>query len=167
MPTKDDVLTEFDVEMANTRKVLERVPDDKFSWKPHDKSGSMGWLANHVATLPEFATTILQSDSHDFGDQTGPRQSASRKELLDAFDKNVRVTRTEMEKLSDAALQKPWTLSYKGQSIFTLPRGAALRGPFMNHLIHHRAQLGVYLRLNNVPLPSIYGPTADEPWQPR
>ncbi|MGH9682194.1 MAG: DinB family protein [Candidatus Acidiferrales bacterium] len=166
MPTKDDVLTEFDVEMANTRKVLERVPDDKFSWKPHDKSGSMGWLANHVATLPEFATTILQSDSHDFDGQTRPKQSESRKELLDAFDKNIRVTRAEMEKLSDAALQKPWTLSYKGQTIFTMPRGAALRSPFMNHLIHHRAQLGVYLRLNNVPLPSLYGPTADEPWQP-
>lgn len=166
MAIRDGLLPEFDQEMASTRKTLERVPDDKLSWKPHPKSGAMGWLAGHLAQLPSWASIAIQQDSLDLAPGgTPPPQPplpGSRQEILDMFDQHVVAARAAISGVSDDHLMKPWTLLKGGQTIMTLPRIAVLRGFVMNHLIHHRAQLGVYLRLNNLPVPSIYGPSADE-----
>jgi uncharacterized damage-inducible protein DinB len=156
------MLPEFDHEMANTRKTLDRVPDDKFGWKPHEKSGTMGWLASHVATLPRLAVFTIEQDSVDISTAPRPPQATSRRELLEMFDKHVTAARAAIAGASDEKLQKPWSLLSSGKTIFTLPRSAVLRGFVMNHNIHHRAQLGVYLRLNDIPVPAIYGPSADE-----
>jgi uncharacterized damage-inducible protein DinB len=166
MAMNQALLPEFDQEMANTRKTLERVPENKLGWKPHEKSGSMGWLATHIANLAGWAATTIGQDSLDLapkGVPAGPAPEAkSRKELLDTFDKNVIAARAAIAGASDEHLLKPWTLLKNGQTLLTMPRIAVLRAFVMNHLIHHRAQLGVYLRLNNVPVPAIYGPSADE-----
>jgi uncharacterized damage-inducible protein DinB len=159
------MLPEFDNEMANTRKTLERVPDDKFDWKPHDKSSSMGSLAGHLANLPGWTNITLDMDVFDMspgGEPFKTPECHSRQELLDTFDQNVSKARTTLESAEDEHLFKPWTLAANGQEILTMPRVAVLRSFVMNHMIHHRAQLGVYLRLNDVPVPSIYGPSADE-----
>jgi uncharacterized damage-inducible protein DinB len=156
------LLPEFDQEMANTRKTLERVPDDKLGWKPHEKSGTMGWLANHVATLPRMAVFAIEQDSIDVATVPRPSPVTTRQELLGTFDKHVAAARAAIAGASDERLLKPWSLLLSGRTIFTLPRNAVLRSFFMNHSIHHRAQLGVYLRLNNIPVPAIYGPSADE-----
>jgi uncharacterized damage-inducible protein DinB len=160
------LLPEFDQEMANTRKTLERVPEDKFSWKPHEKSGTMGWLAAHLAHLPSWPVMTIQQDSLDISPQGAapqpPPPPKSRQELLATFDKSVAEGRKAIASASDADLMKPWSLLHQGKTVFTMPRVAVLRAFVMNHLIHHRAQLGVYLRLNNIPVPAIYGPSADE-----
>ena len=166
MALKDALLPEFDQEMAATRKTLERVPEAKFSWKPHTKSGTMGWLANHVATLPDWAVQTIKKDSLDFSPDgkpyTPPPLPKSTKELVDIFDKGVKEARAALENASDANLNAPWTLLQTGKTIFTMPRSVCLRSFVMNHIIHHRAQLGVYLRLNDIAVPAIYGPSADE-----
>ncbi len=160
------LLPEFDQEMANTRKTLERVPEDKLAWTPHPKSMAMGRLATHVAQIPGWATMTLEKDSLDLAPQgvpvEPPQEAKSRKELLELFDKNVAGARAAIAGASDEHLGKPWTLLSGGRTILTLPRIAVLRGFVMNHGIHHRAQLGVYLRLNNLPVPALYGPSADE-----
>ena len=165
MALKDALLPEFDQEMAATRKTLERVPEAKFSWKPHDKSGSMGWLAHHIATLPDWATTTLKQTTFDFspdGKYVPPPLPKSTKEVLDTFDKGVKGARAALAAASDADFAVPWSLLQTGKVLFTMPRGVCLRSFVMNHIIHHRAQLGVYLRLNNIAVPAIYGPSADE-----
>ena len=166
MAINQGLLAEFDQEMANTRKTLERVPDDKLGWKPHPKSGSFGWLATHVSNLPGWYVYTIKEDKLDLmpGGKPMPPQPElkSRKELLDAFDKNVKEGRAALAGASDATLMGNWSLLKNGEVLMTLPRIACLRGFCMNHLIHHRAQLGVYLRLNNIPVPAIYGPSADE-----
>jgi uncharacterized damage-inducible protein DinB len=166
MKLSEIFLSEFDHEMANTRKTLERVPDDKLGWKPHEKSGTMGWLAGHVANLPSWASVAIGQSEFDLAPQGAPPPQGptpnSRKELLDSFDKNVAAARAAIASASDELLMKPWTLLRGGQQIFSMPRSAVLRSFVLNHLIHHRAQLGVYLRLNDVPVPAIYGPSADE-----
>lgn len=166
MALSQALLPEFDQEMANTRATLERVPEDKFAWKPHQKSGTMGWLAGHLANLPSWAVTGINQDSLDLAPQGVPVQPLappkSRKELLAVFDKNVAEARAAIAAASDSHLMKPWTLLKSGQTVLTMPRIAVLRAFVMNHTIHHRAQLGVYLRLNNLPVPAIYGPSADE-----
>jgi uncharacterized damage-inducible protein DinB len=160
------LLPEFDMEMANTRKTLERVPDDKLGWKPHEKSMTMGRLAGHLAELPTWGQTTIANDSHDIAPAGAPPQPAmtakSRQETLDAFDKNVASMRAAIAGASDDQLMKPWSLLKGGQTLMTMPKIAVLRGFVMNHAIHHRAQLGVYLRLNDIAVPSIYGPSADE-----
>ena len=159
------LLPEFDHEMANTRKTLERVPDDKFDWKPHEKSSAMGALAGHLANLPSWGSLTLSSDSFDMAPGGQPLKSpplSSGTEVLAKFDENVAATRAAIEGASDEELFKPWTLMSNGNTILTLPKIGVLRSFVMNHLIHHRAQLGVYLRLNDIPVPSIYGPSADE-----
>jgi uncharacterized damage-inducible protein DinB len=166
MPLSEALLPEWEQEMANTRTTLERVPEDKLGWKPHEKSGTMGWLAGHVANIPSWVTLMLAEESLDLAPQ-GVRlpplpAPSSRAELLEAFDKNVAAGRAAIAGASDAQLVKPWTLLSSGKTIFTLPRIAVLRSFVMNHTIHHRAQLGVYLRLNNIPVPALYGPSADE-----
>jgi len=166
MPLNQSLLPEFDHEMANTRKTLERVPEDKFAWKPHEKSFSMVGLATHLATLPSWAVVTIQQDSIDIAPEGVPpptnEPAKSREDLLATFDRNVAAARNALAEANDEALLKTWTLLKGGKEIFSLPRVAALRSFVMNHNVHHRAQLGVYLRLNDVPVPSIYGPSADE-----
>ena len=165
MPLSEALLPEFDHEMANTRKTLERVPDDKFNWKPHEKSFPMGALASHLANLPMWATLTIDADSFDMAPQGKPFKTPelhTRQALLETFDTNVAAARNAIEGASDAELFQPWSLLANGEPRLTLPRAAVLRGFVMNHMIHHRAQLGVYLRLNDIPVPSIYGPSADE-----
>jgi uncharacterized damage-inducible protein DinB len=166
MPLRDALLPEFDHEMANTRKSLERVPEDKFGWKPHEKSGTLGWLAAHLAEIPAHVPMTLAQDSFDIAPQGEHRQpakpAASRSEILEGFDKNVAAARAAIAGAEDRVLMQPWSLLSGGKVVFTMPKIAVLRGFVMSHTIHHRAQLGVYLRLNDVPVPAIYGPSADE-----
>ena len=160
------MLGEFEQEMQNTRKVLERVPVDKWNWKPHDKSGTVGWLAGHIATLPGWASMTIQTEELDYAPVNGPSYQPpkmdNRKELLDVFEKSVAETRAALSSVSDEEMTKNWTLLAGGQKIFEMPRAACIRGMVFNHLIHHRAQLTVYLRLLDVAVPGLYGPSADE-----
>ena len=156
------ILPEFDHEMENTRKSLERVPEDKTSFKPHAKSMTLGALATHLATINHWAEAILGLDSFDVSTAPPNPELKSRAELLAAFDKNTASARKAIADATDAHLLKPWTLTAGGKTVFTMPRVAVVRSFLLNHTIHHRAQLGVYLRLNDVPVPSIYGPSADE-----
>ena len=165
MPISQMVLPEFDHEMANTRKTLERVPDDKFAWKPHEKSTSLGGLATHLANIPSWTKNTFEQDELDISPNGEPYQleeAKARAELLETFDKNVTAARAALEAATDESWQGNWSLLMTGKSIFTLPRAAVMRGFILSHSIHHRAQLGVYLRLLDVPVPSIYGPSADE-----
>lgn len=166
MTIGQSMLPEFDQEMKNTRTTLERVPDDKWGWKPHDKSGTVGWLASHIATLPTWLTTTIQTTELDFAPVNGPKweppKITNRKELLAELDKGVAEARTALANVSDKDMMEGWTLLAGGQEIFTMPRIACIRGFVMNHLIHHRAQLGVYFRLLNIAVPGLYGPSADE-----
>ena len=166
MKLSDALLPEFDQEMANTRKTLERVPDDKLSWKPHQKSFAMGALATHIANMVGWTVDTIQKDSFDVAPAGAPPTPAppakSRQELLDTFDKNAVAARAAIAGASDEHFLKPWSLLAGGKTLFTMPRIACIRSFVMNHTIHHRAQLGVYLRLNDIPVPSIYGPSADE-----
>ena len=156
------LLPEFDHEMANTRKMLERVPDGKFDYKPHAKSMTLGRLAAHTCEIPSYASATLRFERMDFTGDEKPFSPTTRKEILDAFDKHVAESREMLSKATDEELMKTWTLTYKGNQIFSMPRAAVLRTMVMNHLIHHRSQLGVYLRLNNIEIPGMYGPSADE-----
>ncbi|HYW70489.1 MAG TPA: DinB family protein [Pyrinomonadaceae bacterium] len=160
------MLPEFDLEMANTRKTLERVPDDKFEWKPHDKSMTLGGLATHLSNIPSWTKNTFEADELDIAPegQEAPHveQANSTADLLQAFDQNVAAARAALESASDESFFGKWSLLAGGKTIFTLPRAAVMRGFVMNHMIHHRAQLGVYLRLLDIPVPSIYGPSADE-----
>jgi len=166
MRLNEALLQEFDREMASTRKTLERLPEDKLEWRPHEKSWTMGGLATHLVNIPIWIGYTIEQDSLDLNPPGAPAPRAtlagSRAELLARFDKNVTAARGAFAGAGDEQLLKPWTLLAGGKEIFTLPRIAVLRSFVMNHSIHHRAQLGVYLRLNNVPVPAIYGPTADE-----
>lgn len=165
MAIKDGLLMEFEQEMANTRKTLERVPDGNFAWKPHEKSMTLGRLASHVAEIPGWGHMTMSTESLDLAPPGAPpyqpQTATSTKELLASFDKHV-VDMRGVLAAADEDYMKPWSLLMTGKTIFTMPKIAVLRGMVMNHLIHHRAQLGVYLRLNNVPLPPTYGPSADE-----
>ena len=162
MPLVDALLPEFDHEMTVTRKLLERVPDDKFEWKPHPKSMTLGQLAQHVATLPMWGSMTLNQVELDLGGSQPLQPMTSRAELLAFFDQNVAVTRAALVGRSDSEMMVPWALKRDGQTIFSMPRAGVWRGFVMSHLIHHRAQLSVYLRMNDVPIPSMYGPSADE-----
>lgn len=166
MGLSESLLPEFDNEMANTRKTLERVPHDKSDWKPHPKSTAMGGLATHLGNIPTWVVYTIDQDSLDLapgGKPLPPAELAkSQAELVATFDANVAKARAAIAGASDADLFKPWTLMSNGNPLLTLPKIAVLRSFVMNHLIHHRAQLGVYLRLNDIPVPSIYGPSADE-----
>jgi len=165
MSISQSLLPEFDQEMANTRKTLERVPDDKLGWKPHPKSMAMGDLAQHIATMVGWSVDTMAKDSFDVapgGQPYQPPKLGSRQEILSAFDNGVAKARAAIGGASDEQFMKPWSLLNNGKPMMTMPRIAVIRGFVMNHTIHHRAQLGVYLRLNDLPVPSIYGPSADE-----
>lgn len=159
------LLPEFDQEMAGTRKVLERVPEDAFGWKPHPKSFSMGDLATHVANLPTWMSLTLEQDSFDVspgGEAMKTPPAASRAELLNRFDEALATARASLAAATDDRFAGSWSLLANGQTVFTMPRAAVVRSFVMNHLIHHRSQLTVYLRLNDLPVPALYGPSADE-----
>ena len=160
------LLPEFDQEMATTRRVLERLPADKFDFKPAEKSMPLGRLASHIAEMPDWYVVTLTTESLDFAPPGGPPYKpvifATPAEVLRVLDKNVKAAREALLAVSDETLGQPWSLLMGGNPIFTLPRIAALRGMVLNHLIHHRGQLTVYYRLTGVPVPAVYGPSADE-----
>jgi uncharacterized damage-inducible protein DinB len=162
MPISQMLLSEFDHEMASTRKLLERVPDGKFDYKPHEKSMTLGRLAGHVAEVPSYATATIRMDKLELTGSEKPFTATSKKELLESFDKYVVEARQAISTASDEDLGKIWSLRFGGKDVFSMPRIGVLRSMVMNHLIHHRAQLQVYLRLNNVEIPGMYGPSADE-----
>ena len=159
---KDGLTAEFDHEMATTRRVIERVPDDKLTWKPHGKSMSMGGLALHLANLPNWGSMILDMPSFDLADAPpNLAEPSARAAILSHFDASTSSTRKRLDR-TDAELLALWTLKRAGQEVFTLPRISAFRSFVLSHMIHHRGQLTVYLRLNDVAVPAVYGPTADE-----
>lgn len=155
-------LKEFDQEMASTRKLLERVPSEKGTWKPHEKSFALGHLAQLVSSMPGWIATSLREPDIDLAKAAGYGFEQTES-LLRMFDANVRDAREALRTVTGNALDAPWSLKHGEQVLFTLPRGEVVR-QHLNHLIHHRGQLTVYLRLIGVPLPSVYGPTADERW---
>lgn len=157
-------LPEFDQEMGGTRRALERVPEERLSWRPHERSGSLAWLAGHIANLPGWAAILLEGDHFDVGAPQGPRPEEPRRTaaILDAFDGNVRRARDLIAGSPPARFDEPWSLRKGAETLFTLTKAAALRSFVLNHMIHHRGQLTVYLRLTGTPVPSLYGPTADE-----
>jgi uncharacterized damage-inducible protein DinB len=166
MTISELLLPEYDREASLTRKTLERVPVDKFGWKPHPKSMDMGTLATHLATLPGFTLQTMETDSFDVAPPGAPPYqpplASSAKELLDLFDKNAADARKALAAASDEQFLKEWSLLVGGKVLFTHPRYTVIRSFILNHAVHHRAQLGVYLRLNDIPVPATYGPSADE-----
>jgi uncharacterized damage-inducible protein DinB len=159
----DGYLPEFDREMGSTRRLLERVPFDNPEWQPHPKSMSLVKLATHISDIPNFAVRAMTAASFDTAAPREPRPPVtSAAELVARFDANVAAARDVLVGKTDPELMVPWKLVNNGREVFTLPRMGVLRTLFLNHMIHHRGQLSVYLRLRDVPLPSIYGPSADE-----
>lgn len=163
MSIADTLLPEFDQEMAVTRRVIERVPDDDPDWKPHPKSFSIAHLAQLLAWMPGWIGHTLTTTERDLA-IGGGYSNESRGTLLTTFDENVRMSRDAIAAAKGSDYDVPWSLTMHGNVLFTLPRGAVVR-QHISHLSHHRGQMTVYLRLLDVPVPSIYGPTADESWQ--
>ena len=165
MSISQSLLPELDQETASTRKTLERVPADKLDYKPHEKSMAMGRLAQHIAEMIGWGTTTLTSDEFDIspdGSAYQPPPVGTPAEILASFDKGAAEFRAALASTTDEAFMRPWSLKMTGKTMFTMPKIAVVRGMILNHMIHHRAQLGVYLRMNNIPVPAIYGPSADE-----
>jgi uncharacterized damage-inducible protein DinB len=166
MSYAQSILPEFDQEMASTRKVLERVPDDKLNWRAHPKSNTIGWLANHLAEMPGWVTPTLSQTALDIAPVGGPPYQspklASRREIVEQFDKNVAEARKALSAATDAQVDQSWSLVKAGTPLFTMPRRSVIRSFVINHIIHHRAILCVYLRLNDVPVPGMYGPSGDD-----
>ncbi|HWW16760.1 MAG TPA: DinB family protein [Candidatus Dormibacteraeota bacterium] len=163
-----EFLPEFDAEMASTRRTLERIPEDKLAWKPHEKSMLLGRLAGHIAELPGMGVSVMKDDALDFAKrpqgELAPKATVaeSQKHVLELFDKHVAAVRAGILAASDEHWGKKWKLSMGETTFYEGTRMGAMRRMVMNHVIHHRAQLGVYLRLNGVAVPSVYGPSADE-----
>jgi uncharacterized damage-inducible protein DinB len=168
MGVSAEFLPEFDLEMASTRRTLERIPEDKLSWKPHGKSMTLGRLAGHIAELPGMGVRVMKDDALDFAKRPAgelapkPTVAESQKHVVELFDKHVTALRAAMVGASDEHWGKKWKLSMGETTFYEGTRMGAMRRMVMNHVIHHRAQLGVYLRLNDVSVPSVYGPSADE-----
>lgn len=166
MTIADSLLPEFDHEMATTRRLLERVPEDRFAWQPHGKSMTLGRLASHLSEIPEWGYEACTADEIDVAPEgkepPKPHVHTARGTLLAAFDTNVAKAREAIAGTDDANMMRGWSLKGGGQTYFTMPKIAVLRAWVLNHNVHHRGQLSVYLRLLDVPVPSIYGPSADE-----
>ncbi len=166
MSYSQTILPEFDQEMANTRKVLERLPEDKLDWRAHPKSNTIGWNANHLAEIPGWVEGMLTQPSWDFAPAGGQGYQSpklmTRQEILNLFDRNVVAARKAIAAAKDEEMTQPWSLLQGGKLIFTMPRAAVIRNFILNHLIHHHAILCVYLRLNNIAVPGMYGPSGDE-----
>ncbi len=168
MGVSGEFLREFDLEMAAARRTLERIPEDKLDWKPHAKSMTLGRLAGHIAELPGMGVIVMKDEALDFAKRPAgelaprPTVAESQKHVLELFDKHIAAVRTAIAGASDERWAKNWKLSMGEKTLYEGPRMGAMRRMVMNHVIHHRAQLGVYLRLNDVAVPSVYGPSADE-----
>ncbi|MBX9604500.1 MAG: DinB family protein [Bryobacteraceae bacterium] len=165
MAIRDSLLPEFEQEMAGVRKTLERMPEDKLDWAPHPKSMTVARLCGHLAELPMWAYTTLDTEELDVMPEGQPPKAMmaeSREQVLRMFDEFMAKARESLSKATDEQMMANWTLLGGGRKFFTLPRIAVLRGMVLNHAIHHRAQMGVYLRMNDIPVPSLYGPSADE-----
>jgi uncharacterized damage-inducible protein DinB len=166
MAVRDSLLPEFDHEMAVTRRVLERLPESAWAWRPHEKSFDLGGLAAHVARIPRWGRSILDGDSYDLDRETtspnGPAAPVTLASVLETFDRHVGDLRRQLLDRSDAELMAPWALKRGTHLVMSMPRLTALRSFVLHHLIHHRGQLTVYLRLQDVPIPPLYGSTADE-----
>jgi uncharacterized damage-inducible protein DinB len=166
MRISEALLPEFDQEMATTRKILLRVPEDKLNYKPHAKSFDMGSLAIHIAQIVGWGAETIAKPDFDVAPVGAPPYQPptikNNQELIAMLDKNIATFRTAIEGATDEQFMQPWSLLAGGKPIFTMPRVAVIRGMVINHLIHHRGALSVYLRLNDVPLPAMYGPSADE-----
>ena len=155
------IVTDFNNEAALTRKVLAAVPDDKLAWKPHEKSRSLGELAVHIANIPGLIQNIATADEFAAG-SAPPAPVPSAEEIRATFEKNVRLAEDALKNLDDVTAKGDWRLVFRGKEVLKRPRIQALRVNVLNHIYHHRGQLSVYLRLLNVPVPMVYGPTADE-----
>jgi len=162
MALADALLPEFDREISITRRLLERVPDDRLGWKPHPKSMSLGGLATHLSNLPWWGEMTLTQSEFDTAGVGRQADATSCGQILETFDRNASATRAALSGKSDAELMAPWALKNGSQTIFSMPKAAVWRSFVLSHLVHHRGQMSVYLRLLDVPVPSIYGPSADE-----
>ncbi len=166
MSYSDLILPEFDEEMASTRKVLERVPEDRLDWKPHPKSNTIGWNANHLADLPSWGVMALTNPSFDFEPVGGKRwelpKLTTQAALVDLFDRQVADCRKLIASAKEPEWDQPWSLLQGGNVLMTVTRRTVIRSWLINHAIHHRAILCVYLRLNDIPVPGMYGPSGDE-----
>ena len=161
MKLADTMLMELDQEAQTTKRVLDRIPEDKLSWKPHPKAFSLGQLALHIASVPASVTAAAVPDTMEAPNFSQP-EPKSRQEVLDTFSKSLESARAALKKMDDARLNSTWSLTKNGKVLMSVPRIAFLRSILMNHNYHHRGQLSVYLRMLDVPVPSIYGPSADE-----
>lgn len=162
MSIGQSMIPEFDQEMATTRRVLERIPSDKGTWKPHEKSFSVGHLAQLVARMPGWITMTVNHPKLDLS-QGAAYSYETTETLLADFDRNVREAREALASVTDEQMARPWSLTMGDKTLMSLPTGVVVRQN-INHLVHHRGQLTVYLRLLDIPVPSVYGPTADERW---
>jgi uncharacterized damage-inducible protein DinB len=163
MPINELLVREFQRDLDRTKDTLKRVPKDKWDWKPHEKSGTLGWMAGHVATLPGFTFMVSTKPELDVANpESHPPKVDKDADLVDLHGKLGNQACEALTKLSDDQLNQPWSLKYGGQVLFTMPLYDALRGMCFNHIIHHRGQLTMYLRALNVPVPALYGPSADE-----
>jgi len=160
-------LPQFDHEMATTRRILEVVPEREAAWRPHPKSTSLGDLASHIATIPIYSKFVVERPEVDLGLSATTSMTrvpfTTTAELLQRFDRDVAEAKKLIATASDDSMRESWSLKNRGTTVFSLPRLAVLRSFVLSHLIHHRGQLTVYLRLRDVPIPSVYGPTADTP----
>jgi DinB superfamily len=166
MPIAQSILPQFDQEMAGTRKTLERVPDDKFDWKAHPKCNTIGWVAAHLADIPSWVEITMKRDSFDVNPVGGqpyrPARPTNRQEIVAVFDKNVASAHAAIAGTPDGDFMKEWSLLAGGNPIFKMPRIAVLQSMVISHSIHHRAFLCAYLRMNDIPVPALYGPSGDE-----
>ncbi|HEU5021399.1 MAG TPA: DinB family protein [Bryobacteraceae bacterium] len=162
MPISQMLLPEFDHEMVSTRKLLANLPEDKLDYQPHPKSMKLGRLAGHIAEMAGWTAEVQGKDSLDIPADAKPNIATSKDQLLAFFDANVAKGRAALESLSDEEFQQPWSLIFGGHKAFTLPKYLVVRNVVLNHIIHHRGQLGVYYRLNDVAVPGMYGPSADD-----
>ena len=165
MPLIDSLLPEFDREMGLTRRALERVPDGQFDWTPHPTSVTLGRLAEHLTEIPMWATTTMAQRELEATTQRPPdyRPPTTRAAVLALFDASYKTARGNLLNKTDAEFAAPWTLKNGGKEVFTAPKATVMRNFVLNHMIHHRGQFVVYLRMLGVPVPSIYGPSGDEP----
>ena len=170
MTIAEILLQDYDLEISNTRRTIERLPDDKPDWAPHEKSMKLGKLALHCATLPLFGLYIMEDEGMDIAKSTRPQTSLvfeSREICLQRLDESSINCRAAITSASDEYMEKVWPFSFGEQLIFSVTRSMTFRMMCFNHLIHHTAQLGVYLRLNGIAVPALYGPSADEQWSPK
>ena len=158
----DALIQELEQEAATTRQLLERVPDDKLGWKPHEKSMPMGRLATHIAELPGWGKLTIEQDVLDISKGFTPVILDSVAGIVDTFDKSTAAFKELLARTPDEEFMKMWAMQYQGKEVFSAPKIAVVRNMVMNHIVHHRGQLTVFLRLNDVPLPMTYGPSADE-----